>query len=167
MLALKGLSNGIAGDDGVFPTWSRIPSIPPDVTSRSSRGEQQLVIELSEFALRVIWWPVTVNVTPSAISRNNKFILREIEDDDSPGSNLGGGLVRDDCENHKKYFPHINLLLGESSWLAFDRQRNQHICFGCTISISQDAHAWYEIIATQRVLGSPKCDLSNLRPSQE
>ena len=139
---------------GIAPFTDRIVGRVPEAHGSSSSGEQRLMVKCGELALRIVWWPVTVAVYGSAVSSHDKFIFREIDNNDRAGINLGVCRVRSqhDGPEYERELSHVILSTGSASIFAGT------ICYGCTILTSQDTKTWYEIIAVQEGLGSPKRD---------
>jgi hypothetical protein len=98
-----------------------------------------------EFTLGVVWWPVTIIVHPSAISSHNQLILREIENNDSPGFDLGHCTIRYGDKQEKK-FSHVFLRTGDNSMFTSN-------CYGCTLAVYLDGGV-YEIVSVQKTVNN-------------
>ncbi len=141
---LRHRTNSDSGYVGIAPFTDRdVIDRISQVRGVPSSGEQRLMVKCSKFALRVVWWPVTIRVYSSAVSRYDKFIFREVDDNDRTGTNLGVCRVssEDDRREYERKFYHVIVRTGNASiWTGT-------VCYGCTILTSPDAKIWYEIIA--------------------
>lgn len=163
---LKNVS-GIPTGDGI--QWSGTT-----VADIIHRGEYDLVVECSNFALRVVWFGENGGggVIPLAISGNDQFIFRQVKDDDSSmrGADLGACQLGSEQNEQqgKQTFTHLILSSGSSAIAGFTSGPDRlHTCFGCTVLVSEDARHWREITAIREALPDSKRDPSALIPSQE
>jgi hypothetical protein len=139
--------------DGVLGQFSVVPNndVPLSPSSRPNTGEYQLMAKCRNLAVRVVW-SAGIVVYGQAVGGHDKFVLREIENDDRPRKDLGQCVIGYKQDKYQKVFRHVTLSSGEASLLGFDFDKSEEkapACLGCTLVVSQDGRAWYEIIAIQ------------------
>jgi hypothetical protein len=122
--------------------------------------EYELVAKCRNLAMKVVW-NSGILVSSQTVGGHYKLIFREIEDSDRPIYDLGRCRIRHKHESYENKFSHVTRLSGAASVMGLKLDASQDSvpsCLGCTLVVSQNGHAWYEIIAVQEALALTKRD---------